>query len=224
MEIVCRHCKTKLNISDDRIPKGQKISVACPKCKNKLTFDMREEIPQEQAFSDGESVRRVEGASSAEESSQDEDEILEYYEEGVKLALVLGTDGEQVQKVKRAVETLDFKCVVAENTRKGIGKMRLHHFEVVVFSEDFGGVSLEQSPVLHFLNHLSMSLRRRMFVAILGNHFKTMDQMKAFALSANLVVNLRDLNQLPIILKRALSENERFYKVFEEIHQEVGRT
>lgn len=224
MEIICRHCKTKLNIPDGRIPKGQRISVACPRCKKKLTVDTREERPQNEIVSVGEPGGLKENPSSAVvDFSGDEDEALEYYEEGVKLALVMGNDREQIQEVGNRIETLGFKCVTAENTRKGIGKMRLNHFDVVIFPEDFGGVSLDQNPVLHFLNHLSMSIRRRMFVAILGRNFKTMEQMTAFALSANLVVNVKEIGQLPIILKRALSENERFYKVFMETYREVGR-
>jgi len=47
--------------------------------------------------------------------------------------------------------------------------------------------------------------------------------MMAFALSANLVVNEKDLGQLSMILKRAISENGRFYKVFMEIFREAER-
>jgi len=68
-----------------------------------------------------------------------------------------------------------------------------------------------------------MSMRRRMFVAIVGNNFKTMDQMTAFALSANLVINKKDLGRLSMIMQRAISQNERFYKVFMEIYRETGK-
>ena len=47
--------------------------------------------------------------------------------------------------------------------------------------------------------------------------------MAAFAMSANLVISLNDLDKLSIILKRAVSENEKFYKVFFDTLKEVGK-
>jgi zinc-ribbon domain len=223
MEVICEHCKTKLNIPDERIPKGQKVSATCPKCKERLTFDAREKM-DDGRLSPGDSGKEPElAASTRPYVIEDDDEALVYYDEGVRLALVMGEDARRINPVRQALETLKFKCVLAENPRKGIGKMRLHHFDVVIFEEDFGGVSLDQSPVLHYLNHLSMPERRRMFVTILGRNFKTMDQMTAFAVSANLVVRVKDIGQLPGILKRAMSENEKFYKVFTETLRETGK-
>jgi len=223
MEVICEHCKTKLNIPDERIPQGQKVSATCPRCKEKLTFDPRK-TKDGGRLSPGYSGKETEiAASTRPYVFEDEDETLEYYDEGVRLALVMGEDPRRTEPVRQALETLEFKCVLAENTRKSIGKMRLHHFHLVIFEEDFGGVTPDQSPVLHYLNHLSMPERRRMFVAILGRDFKTMDQMAAFALSVNLVVNVKDIAQLPHILKRAVSENEKFYKVFAETLRETGK-
>ena len=51
-----------------------------------------------------------------------------------------------------------------------------------------------------------MAIRRRMFVVLMGEGFKTMDDMMAFALSANLVVNTKELDKLLAILKRAISD------------------
>ena len=38
MEIICEHCKTRLSISDEKIPKGQRTTISCPKCRNKLVL------------------------------------------------------------------------------------------------------------------------------------------------------------------------------------------
>ncbi len=223
MEVICEHCKTKLNIPDERIPKGQKVSATCPKCKEKLTLDAREKTDDGRRFHGDSGTETEVAAGTRPYVLEEDDEALEYYDEGVRLALVMGEDVEEMKPVRQALETLEFKCVLAENTRKSIGKMRLHHFSLVIFEEDFGGVSLDQSPVLHYLNHLSTPERRRMFVAIVGKHFKTLDQMTAFSLSVNLVVNEKDVGQLAVILKRAISENEKFYKVFTETLRETGK-
>ena len=223
MEVICEHCKTKLNIPDERIPKGQTVSAACPKCREKLTLDTRHNKDHDRSHTTGSETTTKAAAGTRAYVLEEDDEGVEYYDEGVNLALVMGEDVETMKPVRQALETLEYHCVLAENTRKGIGKMRLHHFDLVIFEEDFGGVPLEQSPVLHYLNHLSTPERRRMFVAVVGNHFKTLDQMTAFALSVNIVVNQNDLDQFPSILKRAVSANEKFYKVFKETLLETGK-
>jgi uncharacterized protein YbaR (Trm112 family) len=223
MEVICEHCRTTLNIPDGKIPKDQKITAVCPKCRNKLTIDTRQRTKDMEPDSPDPDTAAGDMKLDAPEFFEGEDEALEYYEEGVRLALVMGEDAEQSNRIEKHLDAMGFRCVLADNTRKGIGKMRLHHFDLVIFPEDFGGAALDQSPVLHFLNHLSMSVRRRMFVAIVGNDFKTMDQMTAFALSVNLVVNKKDLGRLSMIMQRAISQNERFYKVFMEIYRETGK-
>ncbi len=101
--------------------------------------------------------------------------------------------------------------------------MRFHTFDLVILTDRFDGIELGQSPVLQYLNHLSMSIRRRMFVALVGDAFNTMDHMMAFAMSANLVINRRDLDKLAGILKNAVSDNEKFYKVFMDTLSELGK-
>jgi hypothetical protein len=66
-------------------------------------------------------------------------------------------------------------------------------------------------------------VRRRIFLVFLSSKFKTMDNMMAFARSANVVINSRDLDKLHLVLKKAISENEKFYKVFTDTLSEVGK-
>jgi hypothetical protein len=153
----------------------------------------------------------------------EEDASLDFFEEGVKLALVLGSDAEKVEALKRTVEELDYRCVLARNTREAISKMRLHHFELIFLPDRFDEIELAQSPVLQHINNLSMSVRRRIFLALIGDDFKTMDHMMAFAMSANMVINGKDVRRLTAILKHAISDNEKFYKVFMDTMVEVGK-
>ena len=62
-----------------------------------------------------------------------------------------------------------------------------------------------------------------MFVLLMSDKFRTMDHMMAFAMSANLVANWKDLGKLSSILGRAVSDNEKFYKVFMDTLKETGK-
>ena len=219
MEITCEHCETKLNIPDEKIPKDQVIRISCPKCKNKMPFDTVKSNP---GFTE---------SNRAQESEEDsygygdysEDEALGFYEEGTKLALVLDNNTEHSEKIRAAVKQLGYNYISAPNTRDAIGRMRFHHFDLLILSDGFDGQGLENSPILNYLNHISISVRRGIFVALMGERYKTMDNMMAFAMSANVVINPKELDKLSAILKRAILDNEKFYKVFMDTLVEAGK-
>jgi CheY-like chemotaxis protein len=133
-------------------------------------------------------------------------------------------DAQQVEMLRRAVESLGYTYVTAENTREAIGKMRFHSFDLLILSDGFDDIELAESPVRHYLNHQPMSIRRHMFLVLLGDSFKTMDELTAFSLSADLVVNRKDLGKLTTILKQAVLNKQKFYKVFLDTLVEAGRS
>jgi predicted Zn finger-like uncharacterized protein len=224
MEVTCEHCKAKLNVPDEKIPKDQIIKIGCPKCKNKITIDTREHAEGKTPQAEGaeESGKGLEEkADGYGELSDDQD--LGFLEEGTKLALVMESNSDLSQRFQKAVEELGYKYIPSPNTRDAISKMRLYHFDLVLLAEGFDGQKLEYSPILNYINHLSMSVRRRIFLALVGDKFKTMDNMMAFAMSANLVMSQNDMEKVTAILKKAISDNDRFYKIFFDSLAELGR-
>ena len=211
MEIICHGCNARLNVPDEKIPKGQQVTITCPKCKEKLALDTSAE------------KAGTETAKAGPVPSVGGEAALEFYEEGVRLALVAESDPDQIEKMKESFGDLGYRYVLVENTSQAISKMRFHTFELVLVSDRFDGIGPAQSPVLQYLNHLSMSIRRRMFVVLVGDSLNTMDNMTAFTMSANLVVNRRDLDKLTGILKNAIADNEKFYKVFMDTLVETGK-
>lgn len=219
MEINCEHCEATLTVSDEAIPKDQVVRIRCPKCKNKMTFDTgRFDLSFTESKRGGESE-----SDSYRYGDFSEDEALSFYEEGTKLALVMDTNPERSKEVRAVVEQLGYHCVSAPNTRDALGRMRFHHFDLVILFDGFDGQGLENSPILNYFNHISISDRRRIFLTLIGQGFKTMDNMMTFALSANAVLNTKDLDKLSAILKRAILDNEKFYKVFMDTLIEVGK-
>lgn len=241
MEVVCKNCNARLNIPDEKLPRGQRVRVSCPRCKNKLILDASGAKPAvsapavEEPAESGRPKEDIPGPANEEEFESpqpegapgyddvEEDTTLDSYEEGEKLALVMDNDAHHTEKIKEALEELGYRYVPAENSKKAVSKIRFHNFDLVVLADNFDNLPLEQSPILRYLSHLSMSIRRRIFLALIGERFKTMDHMMEFSMSANLVINSKDLGKLASILKRAVSDNEKFYKVFFDTLEEVGK-
>ncbi len=239
MEIICGECGAKLNIPDEKVPEGQRVSVRCPRCRKKLILDTTRarpgvsdaavvESPESgrpgdipgPPIEEGVELPQIEGMSGYD---VEEDSVLNSYEEGVKLALVMNNDERETRKIKEALEGLGYRYVQGNNTQEAVGKMRFHRFDLIILSDYFDNVPLEKSPILNYLNHLSMFVRRKIFVVLIGEGLRTIDNMMAFAMSANLVVNEKDLEKFSNILRRAISENEKFYKVFMDTLVETGK-
>ncbi len=225
MDVICEQCQTKLSIPDEKVPKDYPVRITCPKCETKMTLNPNRPTTPGPASSVSEErtppTKQAKGGYDYADYS--DDEALHFFEEGTKLALVLTSNGESSEKIKSAVEPMGYKFVPAPSTRDAIGKLRFHHFELIVLSDGFDGQPIDHSPILNYLNNLSMSMRRKIFLALLGDDYKTMDNMMAFAMSANIVVSTKDLDKLHPILKKAISENERFYKVFTDTLVETGK-
>lgn len=211
MEITCKDCGTKLRIPDEKVPQGQKVNAACPKCKAKLTLGPQEAPPTRESVEE----------KTPEYDYGVEDSALDSYDEGVKLALVLEADPEAQKKFTGAVERLGYKAVSAANSRDAINKMRFHHFHLIILSDRYDDVDLDQSPVLLFLNRLSMSVRRKIFLALAGEAFHSMDGMVAFSMSANIVIGRKDIDRVEVILKKSIAENQNFYKIYTDSLKEI---
>ena len=209
MDITCDSCGAAFKIPDEKLPPNQVVSITCPKCKGKIKVDTRK--PDKDIVS-----------GETEELEQDSSP-LELFEEGTRLALVLNGDDKQVNDISSVLEELSYKSIVAPSIQDAMGKLRLHHFDLIILSDGFDGQNLEGSPVTHYLNHLSMSVRRKIFLVLLSDKFNTMDNMMAFMLSANLVINTADLSKLRLILNKAIPDHEKFYKIFMDTLKEAGK-
>jgi hypothetical protein len=230
MEVICEQCNTKLNIPDEKIPKDQVVKIGCPKCKNRITLGARTHADAngvEPAGEQGTSGGGIESRKESEEgytySDYSEDKSLDFYEEGAKLSLIMSGDPEQSRKIQAMVQELGCQGVVSPNTRDALGKMRFQHFDMVILCDGFDGKRLESSPVLGHINRLSMSIRRRIFLALLSDKFKSMDNMMSFAMSANAVFNTKDLDRLAVMMRKALTDNEKLYKVFMDTLTQMGK-
>jgi predicted Zn finger-like uncharacterized protein len=209
MDVTCDACGAAFKIPDEKLPPNQVVSITCPKCKGKIkvnTGKSNGDIPSRQT-----------------DELEQNDTPLELFEEGTRLALVLHGDDGQIADISSMLEKLSYKPIVAPSIQDAMGILRLHHFDLIILSDGFGGQNLEGSPVTHYLNHLSMSVRRKIFLALVSDKFKTMDNMMAFTLSANLVIHPADLSKLRLILNKAIPDHDKFYKIFTDTLKEAGK-
>jgi predicted Zn finger-like uncharacterized protein len=222
MEVVCSNCRARLKIPDEKIPETGRVTANCPKCKGKITFEKAQPDPEPPLVQE---LPHMDSAFLEQDPEyRDEDPFsLDFYEEGAKLALMMVSQAEAENRVQQAVEGLLHKPVLVKDAGESISKMRFHLFDLLILSEHFEGIPWAQSPILHYLNRLPMHTRRKSFLVLLGTEFSTMDRITAFGLSANLVVNPKDINEFSGILRAAVWNHENFYSAFRETLNELGK-
>ncbi|MBW2036621.1 MAG: zinc-ribbon domain-containing protein [Deltaproteobacteria bacterium] len=219
VQIVCKNCKTKFRVPDEKLPRGQIISLKCPKCKNKIQIDTTHRT-QDITSPVKQKTIIDQVASDTYDASE---KPFDFLEEGVETALVCEHDQVLREKIHSALQRMGYHVTMAESARIALKYMRFHVFELVVLDENFDGTDARTNHVLQYLGHQAMNTRRNIFVVLLGNRFRTGDNMIAFNNSANLVINTKNMDDLEKILKRALTEHREFYQVFKETLKKTGR-
>ena len=225
MQVTCNFCKRAMNIPDEKLPNGQAFSITCPHCKNKVKVDqhlkasnlavLQTVSPQPK---DEEALDEV---GMAVEDNFDDREALVIYEENDQLALILDEVNKSVWT--QALKDRNFKVQYAKSPEHAIYKMKFTHFHFIVLHENFGNINLENNPVYQTMIAMPMVTRRNIIFALVGKIFQTLNNMQAFQKSANVVVNEKDIDKLGDILKKSISENENFYKVFKETLHSMGK-
>ncbi len=213
MDIICQSCQGKMKIPDDKIPSGKTATVTCPRCKTKLTVKAPEEKSDdaEAEFDDLFDFDDDDG-----EGYDAADKPFDFIEDEGKTALICEIDPLLREKVKPTLDIMEYHITETPNGREALKKMRYHNYDVILLNEYFDTQDPDANPVLIYLDRQSMDMRRNIFVVLLTQRFRTMDNMTAFQKSVNMIVNIRNIDDFDKILQRGMADYGLFYKVFKE--------
>jgi len=229
MNIICDQCKSKFKLDDEKLPKGQRFSIDCPKCKNKIAIDARVVTPP--PLADDARTFSASLQQNPEKTLIDEvnrgsydasEKPFDFVEEGVETALLCEPDSSIRSKIHQILNTMGYQTREPESAIAALKQMRFHVFDIIVLNERFDTEDPEDCMVLKYLDHLSIGIRRNIFVAFLTDRFRTMDNMMAFNKSVNLIVNLKNIDEFEKILNRGVADNAAFYRVFRESLVKTG--
>jgi len=209
MILTCIACSAKLSIPDGKIPKTGSVTVACPKCQQKIQVAAkRASVATEVSTGPGgEDV--VDGAS---------DQMAE--PRGLAMVCVDQLHGQM--RVKTALAELGYTVHIVNDPKEAIDRLWQQPYALVILHEEYGGAA-DDNAVLKILQPMPMSIRRFMYVGLIGKQYRTLDPTAAFAKSVNFVVAGTELSNLKAIVQEAVSDHDRFYRVFRESLHEAGK-
>ncbi len=232
MIIRCDNCSVSLQLDESKIPSGH-FSVRCPRGQNLLrvqkdasgkglsTVDqlaasqpaaVAAETP---GFAAKEADQQINSAlRSLMTALQTDKGAIESDDEDGKPRRVLLCLGQKADETAKLLAKAGYKVYVAQTPAQANERLREGKTEVLIFSPDFaadmGGAAVIQQKA----NSMYSSERRRLFLISLEDAGTTMNAHDAFLRNLNLIVNTNDVEQLPLIMNRALGDYNDLYNYF----------
>ena len=148
---------------------------------------------------------------------------FDFVEEGEETVLICEPDPAVLEKIAAAMKEQGYRTTEAADTRDALKKLRFNVYDVVVLNERFGTENPDANDLLNYLAALPMATRRQMFVVLISERFRTMDNMAAFRRSVNIVINLKNMDDLAAIYRKGLADHMAFYHVFKETLRNMGK-
>ena len=210
MDINCSKCSSKFRIPDEKIPAGRVTTLPCPKCKTKISLDP--------------AMKPVAAAAAGSTATFDtSDKPFDFMEEEGLTALLCEQNPIARKTIESALSLMDYQITIAESARDALKRMRYHVYDLIVVDENFDTKNPDANGVLIYLERLQMATRRNIFVAMVSNRYRTMDNMMAFHASVNLVINIKNIEDIGKILGRSITDTELFYRVYKETLKATGK-
>lgn len=214
MDIICNNCSSKFRIPDEKIPAGRVSNIPCPKCKTRIALNPEKETSA--------SVAGFE--ESDDDGSYDaSDKPFDFIEEEGLTALLCEQDPKVRQTVANALKLMEYQITEAESARDALKRMRYHVYDLIVVNESFDTKNPDSNGVLIYLERLGMAVRRNIFVAMISSRYRTMDNMMSFHASVNLIINIKNVEDIGKILSRGITDSELFYRIYKDTLKETGR-
>lgn len=215
MDIICENCKSKFRIADKKLTPGKTTYFKCAKCAGRIAVKAPE--PEEDDFMGFEDeMFSFDEDDTDEENYDTSDKPFDFVEEEGKSALLCEPRENLKEKIKPVLDVLEYHVTEVSSSREALKKMRYHSYDVIVVNEFFDTKNPEANGVLIFLERLNMATRRNIFVALITDRFRTMDNMAAFHKSVNIIVNVDNIDDFDKIIRRGLTDHGLFYQIFNE--------
>jgi predicted Zn finger-like uncharacterized protein len=205
----CPSCQNRIVIDDAKVP-DRPFSVKCPKCQTVVKF------PGKGAAA-APAPPAAESAPHASEMAAPSEEMRAQIMAQIRRAtgdpnrtgkaLVGLTASAQRGAAALPLNRLGFQVDTQESVEEGGRLLDQGVYDLVVTNRGPG--------TLHErISRLNPEARRRLFVVVVGDEFKSGDGTQAWVIQADLALNTRDLGTADGPILNTLAERTRLYQVF----------
>lgn len=118
------------------------------------------------------------------------------------------------EAIARSLAENGYQVFVAQDTRQAVDRMRENGLDVVVLDPRFDPAEQGTVFVTREVNILRPAQRRRLFFVLLSPSLRTMDSHTAFLNNVNAIINVNEIDELPVLIEHRVREYNELYKEF----------
>lgn len=224
MNVSCERCKSQFRIPDEKLSSTKAAFFLCPKCKNRISVGPLKKKNENSPDKPGKEIVFDEIDAETEFDEYDASERpFDFIEEEGKTALICETDEKILLKAKNVLKLMEYNLTIVKTDREALKKMRYHNYDLILVNENFNTPDPDFNKVLIYLERQKMDVRRNIFVAMISQRFRTMDHMMALNKSVNIVINIKNIDDIGRILSRGITDSNLFFRLYKELLKETGR-
>ena len=215
MQAQCSQCSTRIQIDDTKVP-DRPFKVRCPKCQTVMTLPGRG--ADSPAAPEAEPPATASGPDAAAPPpyepppppSPEATARRERAEAGANDALI-ALSGPAATVLRQALERLKFNVDSVDDIEEGARLLEQGVYEVAVTARTPPEPGKPETLAQRMLR-LPIDARRRVFVILVGEEFRTADGTQAWATQADLVVNPADAGRCEHLIRSTMTERKRLYQ------------
>lgn len=137
-------------------------------------------------------------------------------------ALVVYDDLDVAESLEHKLDALGFQVSVAMNQRDAAKQLKFTNFTILLIQEDYFGASMSSNHLLRSIQTMEGPARRGMLVIMVSPTMTTLDDLLAFSLSLDAIINTEELGNIERILISTIARARKFYAVYREVLSEQG--
>ena len=221
MQATCPKCSHKVVVDDAKAP-DRAFSVKCPKCQTPVKFAGKA-APAAAGAAAGPApaVESLPAAGGMAEADMRAGMMAQLRREmglaagGVEAsmrALIALPDTGQTAALSQILSRQGYTVDPLDDAGEAIRLVEQGVYAVIVTSKAAGAAGKE--TLLQRVARLNPEGRRRIFLALVGDEFRTGDGTQAFAAMADLVLSARDAAGADAALRNTMAERTRLYQMF----------
>jgi predicted Zn finger-like uncharacterized protein len=206
----CPQCAQRIVVDDAKAP-DKPFSVKCPKCQAVVRFPGR---PTTTGAAE-------EPPSAAEPLAESSPEVLAALRKEIagdpsklkgQVLVALG-DRNLASALTLPLTKLGYVTDTLDNPEEG-GRMLEQGFYDIIITSRTATIPGRSETLQQRSARLNPEARRRLFIIMVGEEFKTGDGQQAFVSQADLLIHPKDASSIESVLLNTLSERARLYQVF----------
>jgi len=234
VQVQCSKCAARIQIDDARVP-PRPFKVRCPKCQNLLSLPgLAPEASGRAPDGGGRPQDPAETTASgfvppvpppapeappAPMLSQAALERAERAAAGERDAII-ALGGPPAEVLQKALERLGFHADVVEDVEEGARLLEQGVYEVAVTSLSAAEPGRPETLAQRMLR-MPLDTRRRVFVVLVGEEFRSGDGTQAWAVQADLVLHPGDTARAEHLIRATMNERKRLYQPLEDARKRV---